>query len=89
MTDWVVSQSDVEKHPKFNSIGLDEILYSYGMEVSKGYEIDSEGTVEEGGKPLRYHRSAFTDEVHCCTRYVGTAREDGRWKRFTETFVML
>jgi hypothetical protein len=92
MTDWVVSQGDVEEHPKFGELSLDQILYSYGMNVSEGYENDGRNkeACEDGDDTCQHgftHRSTFTGKVFTGPRYFGTARTDGYWKRFTENFV--
>lgn len=92
MTDWVVSQGDVEQHPKFGELSLDEILHSYGMDVEEGYETDEryKEKCEEEDEECQFgftHRSPFTGKYHTCARYSGVARTDGKWKRFTETFV--
>ena len=94
MTDWVVSHSDVELHPKFKNgeWSLEKVLYSYGMDVKEGFESDGrekqEGDEEDSGSESGYtHRSPFTGKVHTCPRYFGVARTDGRWKTFTEVFV--
>ena len=92
MTDWVVSQSDVEKHPKYGKASLDDILYDYGMEISKGYESNGRDKqeVDENVEEEHFgftHRSTFTGEIHTCPQYSGEARTDGKWKRFTENFV--
>jgi hypothetical protein len=92
MTDWVVSQSDVEKHPQFEKWNLDQILFSYGMDIKEGYNTDTRNEEEVGrGETESHHgfthRSVFTGEIHTCPRYFGTARTDGAWKRFTENFV--
>ena len=92
MTDWVVSHSDLEKHPKYGKISNEEILYQFGMDVDKGYEADGREQVanEEEGTEGEFgysHRSPFTGEIHTCPRYFGAARTDGKWKLFTEVFV--
>lgn len=92
MTDWVVSQGDVEQHPKFGELSLDEILHDYGMDIEEGYETDEryKEKCEEGDTSCEFgftHRSPFTGKYHTCARYIGVARTDGKWKRFTETFV--
>ncbi len=87
MTNWVVTHGDVESHPEFGVLSLDIILHSFGMDVSKEYESD--GRVQGTLKPYKFgfkSRSPFTGKVHEGVRYVGTARTDGRWKQFTETF---
>ncbi len=92
MTDWTISESDVKKHPNFDSMSLDAILFSYGMDVKKGYTVDGreKEEVPENSKDTQFgftHRSVFTGEIHNCPRYYGEAGTDGRWKRFTENFV--
>jgi hypothetical protein len=94
MTDWVISHSDVVKHPNFNTLSLEEILYSFGMDVYEGYEIDGRDKLkaEKGDEETQFgfsHRSPFTGEIHTCPRYTGKARTDGKWKIFTEVFVAI
>jgi len=95
--DWVVSQSDIEKHKKYNPKdpygNLDEMLKDFGMDVAKGYHADhrySESKPEDWPKDEPHfgysHRSPFTGEVCNGTRYLGVARTDGKWKRFTSDF---
>lgn len=87
MTDWVVSQGDVEKHPKFGELALAEILHSFGMDVTKDYKTDERQV--ELNKVYEFgfkHRSPFTGQIHTGVRHLGTARTDGRWKQFTENF---
>lgn len=89
--EWVVSEGDVKKHPKYGTLSLEEILFSYGMDVKQGFDVDkrNESEVEET-KEEHFgftHRSVFTGEIHTCPRYIGVARTDGKWRRFTENFV--
>lgn len=98
--EWIVSHTDVEKHPRYSETGdralLEGILRSYGMNVNVGYQTDSRDTHE---KPEdwpkdnphfgNYHRSQFTGEISNGPRYIGTAREDGKWKRFVSDFLEL
>ena len=96
MVDWVILQADVEKHPKFSEISLEEILKDFGMDVKKGYIIEDK-TKEE--KPEDWpeeepffgynYRSPFTDELSKGPRYVGVARSDGKWRRFVSDFLEL
>ena len=91
MTDWVVSHSDLEKHPMYGQVPNEQILYHFGMDVKKGYEADGreqkEGEEGAEGEFGYTHRSPFTGEIHTCPRYFGVARTDGKWRVFTETFV--
>jgi hypothetical protein len=97
---WVVSQSDVEKHPKYkDGAMLSSILYDYGMEVSKGFEDDgrwkltpiekTEEEVEDTDAEDYYHISPFTGERCKKQRWVGLARQDGPWKKFVSIFLEL
>jgi hypothetical protein len=91
--EWVISEGDVKLHLRYGKVSLEDILYSYGMDVKAGYIVDNrhETKIEDEISPDHFgytHRSAFTGKVHCCPRYVGTARTDGKWKRFTENFVV-
>jgi hypothetical protein len=99
MVDWVVSHSDVEKHPQYGKISLDQILFSYGMNVSQGYVddgrwLEGQDVVAQGGEEVEapydfLHRSLFTGEVSKGPRYTGKARQDGKWKRFVSNFLEL
>jgi hypothetical protein len=90
--EWVVSEGDVKLHLRYGKVSLDEILHSFGMDVKAGYIVDNRHETESNeGESDHFgytHRSAFTGKVHCCPRYIGTARTDGKWKRFTENFVV-
>jgi len=91
MIEWYISQGDVEKHPDFGEKSLDDILYSLGMDVRLGYQTDGRETLTES-KDTSYgfcHRSTLTGEVSCGLRYVGAARQDGKWKRFIDRFLNL
>ena len=95
MVDWAVSQSDIEKHPKYreDATNLESILWSYGINTHLGFykdERDIKTKPEnwpEGDPHFGYtHRSQFTGEVSNGARYVGEARSDGKWRRFVSDF---
>jgi hypothetical protein len=98
--EWVVSHSDVEKHPRYNKkdpkAGLDNILHDYGMDVSTGYYTDERDNTDvpedwpEDEPHFGYtHRSPFTGEISTGPRYIGAARTDGKWRRFVSDFLEL
>lgn len=91
MTDWIISDADVKKHPKYGKMSLDDILFSYGMDTSEGYTRDGRDQKEvEESEEEHFgftHRSIFTGEIHTCPRYYGTARTDGGWSKFTQKFL--
>jgi hypothetical protein len=98
--DWVISHSDVEKHPRYDKSNpnrnLDSILHDYGMQVSDGYYTDEREVEEvpenwpEGEPHFGYtHRSPFTGEISTGVRYVGNPRADGKWRRFVSDFLEL
>jgi hypothetical protein len=98
--EWVISCSDVEKHPRYNKENpkenLEGILYSYGMDVSKGYYTDERDRSQvpedwpEDEPHFGYsHRSPFTGEIAVGPRYLGVARYDGNWGRFVKSFIAL
>lgn len=94
MTDWVVSHSDLEKHPMYGNVPNEQILYHFGMDVKRGYEADGREKLDsdqdsKDGEFGYSHRSPFTGEIHTCPRYFGVARTDGKWKIFTEVFVAI
>jgi len=101
MTDWTVSHSDVEKHPRYRKLQdgkttLDNILRDYGMDVAHGWYIDQRDTEKvpedwpEDQPHFGYtHRSPFTGEISKGPRYVGRARSDGKWRRFVSDFLEL
>lgn len=69
----IISLSDVLRHPMYAEVstkegGLNALLFSMGMDVSKDYEISN-----------CTHRSDLTGEVVTCDRFVGTMRSDKNW----------
>lgn len=97
---WVVSHSDVEKHPEYyeglTRWDLERILQDYGMATSLGFQEDLRYTQEkpedwpEEEEHFGYtHRSPFTGEVTLGPRYVGRARTDGEWESFVAVFLNL
>tara|TARA_R110002072_G_scaffold36541_3_gene107579 strand:+ start:1788 stop:2084 length:297 start_codon:yes stop_codon:yes gene_type:complete len=86
---WVVSESDIEAIDT-GVHTLEKLLHKLGMDVSKGFTTDNRHLTEVSGendKDGYMHRSAFTGQLCLGPRYVGLARQDHRWKRFTEAFV--
>jgi hypothetical protein len=94
---WYVSLSDVLKHPKFEKDAsqelLKEILHDFGMDTNKPYADDLRWAKRcdykvEVDEFNYFHRSLSGDVVKC-PRYVGTARQDGAWKKFVSHFLNL
>lgn len=95
---WTVSQSDVEKHPKYKEglsrSDLDRILKDFGMDIRQGYQTDGRHLIKpdmkEGVDGYGYsHVSVFTGEVSWGPRFIGLARQDGLWRRFVDRFLEL
>lgn len=91
MPEWYVSEADVKLHPLYDEKKcdkklLDKILFSYGMDVSKGYIDDErwkmESTGDEELDSFDYYHKSLSGEIVKCPRYVGMARTDGDWPRF-------
>lgn len=96
MVDWVISHSDVLKHPDYGRATLETILHSYGMDVDRPYEDDyrwqkalEQGDVDEESLHGFTHRSLFTGEVCLGPRYTGHARQDNGWRHFVSDFLEL
>lgn len=91
---WYVSLADVVKHPKYDCGGsLDEILYDFGMDTKRGYFDDERHLkncsykvdVDEFG----YSHRTLSGEVVTCARYVGRARQDGKWRSWVSHYLNL
>lgn len=96
MVDWVVMQCDIEAHPKFGKTSVDNILWNFGMDVTKGYLVeDNHGKEKPEDWPedeefFGYnYRSPFTGKMSKGPKYTGVARQDGKWKRFVSDFLEL
>lgn len=94
MVEWMVSHSDVVKHPRWNGKNLDQVLRSYGMDTRFGYQDDGRHLIEckfreEVDEFDYFHKSIFTGEICKGPRYIGVARQDGPWKRFVDRYLEL
>ena len=91
MAQWVVSEADVKQHPKFGKLELHQILYEFGMDINKPWADDGRWLETGESEYPKTHRSVFSDSrvEHLCPRYVGTARQDGQWRRFVDRFLDL
>lgn len=83
--EWYISFKDVELAQKENGgKNLDKTLHSLGMDVKQGYMDDGRwkqaptGTTDVDDFAF-FHRSLSGDRV-CGPRYMGVARQDGRWR---------
>ena len=94
---WYVSLSDVIQHPRFKKDSdqdlLKEILWDFGMDITKTFMDDKRWTKKCDYKVdvdefNHYHRSLSGDVVKC-PRYVGSARQDGKWKKFVSHYLNL
>lgn len=94
MQEWYVSLADVVQHPSYGKDGtLESILYSYGMDVSKGFKDDGrwklKSTNTEDFDEFDYYHKSLSGDIVKCPRYVGVARTDGGWFRFINRFLDL
>ena len=93
---WAVSHSDVQKHPGYaDGQTLHSILYSLGMDVKKGFADDERWKLEpdmeseESESEFDYYHTNFAGERVKCRRWVGVARQDGKWRRFVSNYLEL
>lgn len=92
--EWYVSLDDVIRHPSYGNGGdLKNILYDFGMDVSKGYIDDKRWTekceFKEDVDEYDYTHRSLSGNVVKCARFVGIARSDGKWRRFVSHFLNL
>lgn len=82
---WFVSCKDVELTQAQNGgLNLERTLHSLGMDIRKGWMDDGRWRMPVTGKTdvdehAYFHRSLSGHKV-CGPRYIGEARQDGRWK---------
>lgn len=94
---WYVSLSDVVQHPKFKKDSsqnlLKEILHDFGMDISKPFADDLRWSnrcdYKEDVDEFNYYHRSLSGDVVKCPRYVGVARQDGKWKKFISHFLDL
>jgi hypothetical protein len=88
---WSVSFKDVELvQAQSGSKGLERTLYRLGMDIRQGWmddgrwklqqDIDHSVPKDKQENVFGYHHRSLSGHKVCGPRYIGVARQDGKWR---------